>query len=701
VVFVLLFLGTLNYFVPVCRLNVPHTCIKINLFFLGNFLHLFRVYKEKEGKLGKNIVQKIIDSHLVEGEAVKGNEAGIRIDQTLTQDATGTMVYLQLEALGIPRIRTELSVSYVDHNTLQEGFENADDHLYLQTVAEKFGIYYSRAGNGICHQVHLERFGAPGKTLLGSDSHTPTNGGIGMLSIGAGGLDIAIAMAGGPFYLTYPRVLKVNMTGKLQPWVSAKDIILKLLEILTTKGNVGWIVEYGGEGVKTLSVPERATITNMGAELGVTTSIFPSDETTRAFLKAQDREEAWTILQPDEDAEYDRVLDLDLSRIEPMAAQPHSPDNVVRVKEIEGLKVHQVLVGSCTNSSYKDVTTLAEIVKGKHATPGVSFGVAPGSRQVLLMAARESSVATLISAGARLLESACGFCIGAGQAPPSGGVSVRTNNRNFFGRSGTLDAGIYLVSPETAAACALKGEMADPRDVAEEFGIEYPDVALPDRFLIDDTMVIPPLEDTSSVEIRRGPNIGNPPEPSPLTEGIHGEVTLKVGDKITTDHIMPAGARLKYRSNIPKYATFVFESVDPEFHRNAFEKKEQGIASIVVGGLSYGQGSSREHAAICPSYLGVRAVIAKSFERIHSANLVNFGIVPLGFADEGDYDRVEQGDRVDLPSIMEDIKKGDTVKGVNITKGIEFELKHSLSQRQIEILEAGGRLPYTNQSGTL
>lgn len=651
--------------------------------------------------MGKNIVQKIIDSHLVEGEAVKGNEAGIRIDQTLTQDATGTMVYLQLEALGIPRIRTELSVSYVDHNTLQEGFENADDHLYLQTVAEKFGIYYSRAGNGICHQVHLERFGAPGKTLLGSDSHTPTNGGIGMLSIGAGGLDIAIAMAGGPFYLTYPRVLKVNMTGKLQPWVSAKDIILKLLEILTTKGNVGWIVEYGGEGVKTLSVPERATITNMGAELGVTTSIFPSDETTRAFLKAQDREEAWTILQPDEDAEYDRVLDLDLSRIEPMAAQPHSPDNVVRVKEIEGLKVHQVLVGSCTNSSYKDVTTLAEIVKGKHATPGVSFGVAPGSRQVLLMAARESSVATLISAGARLLESACGFCIGAGQAPPSGGVSVRTNNRNFFGRSGTLDAGIYLVSPETAAACALKGEMADPRDVAEEFGIEYPDVALPDRFLIDDTMVIPPLEDTSSVEIRRGPNIGNPPEPSPLTEGIHGEVTLKVGDKITTDHIMPAGARLKYRSNIPKYATFVFESVDPEFHRNAFEKKEQGIASIVVGGLSYGQGSSREHAAICPSYLGVRAVIAKSFERIHSANLVNFGIVPLGFADEGDYDRVEQGDRVDLPSIMEDIKKGDTVKGVNITKGIEFELKHSLSQRQIEILEAGGRLPYTNQSGTL
>ncbi len=651
--------------------------------------------------MGKNIVQKIIDSHLVEGEAVKGNEAGIRIDQTLTQDATGTMVYLQLEALGIPRIRTELSVSYVDHNTLQEGFENADDHLYLQTVAEKFGIYYSRAGNGICHQVHLERFGAPGKTLLGSDSHTPTNGGIGMLSIGAGGLDIAIAMAGGPFYLTYPRVLKVNMTGKLQPWVSAKDIILKLLEILTTKGNVGWIVEYGGEGVKTLSVPERATITNMGAELGVTTSIFPSDETTRAFLKAQEREEVWTILQPDEDAGYDRILDLDLSRIEPMAAQPHSPDNVVRVKEIEGLKVHQVLVGSCTNSSYKDVTTLAEIVRGKHATPGVSFGVAPGSRQVLLMAARESSIATLISAGARLLESACGFCIGAGQAPPSGGVSVRTNNRNFFGRSGTLDAGIYLVSPETAAACALKGEMADPRDVAEEFGIEYPDVALPDRFLIDDTMVIPPLEDTSSVDIRRGPNIGNPPEPSPLTEGIHGEVTLKVGDKITTDHIMPAGARLKYRSNIPKYATFVFESVDPEFHRNAFEKKEQGIASIVVGGLSYGQGSSREHAAICPSYLGVRAVIAKSFERIHSANLVNFGIVPLGFADESDYDRIEQGDRVDLPSIMEDIKKGDTVRGVNITKGIEFELRHSLSQRQIEILEAGGRLPYTNQSGTL
>lgn len=648
--------------------------------------------------MGKNIVQKIIDSHFVTGEAVKGKEAGIRIDQTLTQDATGTMVCLQLEAMDIPRVKTELSVSYVDHNTLQDGFENADDHLYLETVARKFGINYSRAGNGICHQVHLERFGVPGKTLLGSDSHTPTGGGIGMLSIGAGGLDVALAMAGEPFFLTYPKVLKVNLTGKLKPWVSAKDIILRLLQILTTKGNVGWIVEYGGEGVKTLSVPERSTITNMGAELGVTTSIFPSDETTRAFLKGQNREESWISLEADGDAEFDRVLDLDLGTVEPMVAQPHSPDNVAKVRDIAGLKVHQVLVGSCTNSSYKDVTSVAGILKDRKVSSDVSFGVAPGSRQVFLMAAKESSVASLVLAGARILESACGFCIGAGQAPPSGGVSVRTNNRNFFGRSGTKDAGIYLVSPETAAACALTGKMTDPRDVAEELAIEYPDVKVPDQFLIDDTMIIPPVGDSSSVKIRRGPNIGNPPEASPLQEGIKGEVTLKVGDKITTDHIMPAGARLKYRSNIPKYATFVFETVDAEFHRKALEKKAQGIASIVVGGLSYGQGSSREHAAICPSYLGVRAVIAKSFERIHSANLVNFGIVPLLFKNESDYDRIEQEDAIELPSIRDDIEKGERVRALNVTKGYEFTLTHGLSKRQIEILDAGGRLQYTKQN---
>ncbi|RMG60174.1 MAG: aconitate hydratase [Deltaproteobacteria bacterium] len=651
--------------------------------------------------MGKNIVQKIIDAHLVSGEPVPGKEVGIRIDQTLTQDATGTMVYLQFESMGIPRVRTELSVSYVDHNTLQEGFENADDHLYLQTVAAKYGIYYSKAGNGICHQVHLERFGAPGKTLLGSDSHTPTNGGIGMLAIGAGGLDVAIAMAGGPFYLTYPKVLKVNLTGKLRPFVSAKDVILKLLEILTTKGNVGWVVEYGGEGVKTLSVPERATITNMGAELGVTTSIFPSDEITRAFLRAQGREEVWVPLEADPDAEYDRVIDLNLSELEPMVAQPHSPDNVVKVRDIAGLPVDQVLIGSCTNSSYKDVTTVAKILEGRKVHPRVSFGVAPGSRQVLLMATKESSLATLVEAGARILESTCGFCIGAGQAPPSKGVSVRTNNRNFFGRSGTKDAGVYLVSPETAAACALKGEIADPRDVAEELGIEYPDVQVPEKFIIDDSMIIPPAEDPATVEIRRGPNIGNPPEPAPLPDAIRGEVTLKVGDKITTDHIMPAGSRLKYRSNIPKYATFVFETVDPEFHKRALENKEKGVHNVIVGGMSYGQGSSREHAAICPSYLGVRAVIAKSFERIHSANLVNFGIIPLLFVNESDYDRIDQGDRIELPSVKEDIQKGDRVKAVNATKGYEFELTHTLSQRQIEILLAGGRLAYTKQKGAL
>ncbi|GAB4372319.1 MAG: aconitate hydratase [Deltaproteobacteria bacterium] len=649
--------------------------------------------------MGRNIVEKIIRNHYVSGQMKPGREVAVRIDQTLTQDATGTMAYLQFEAMGVPRVKTEISVSYVDHNTLQEGFENADDHLYLQTVAARHGIFYSRAGNGICHQVHLERFGAPGKTLLGSDSHTPTGGGIGMMAIGAGGLDVAVAMAGGPFYMTFPRVIRVNLTGKLSPWVSAKDVILKLLEILTTKGNVGCVVEYGGEGVATLSVPERATITNMGAELGVTTSIFPSDKVTRAFLKAQGRESQYVRLQADRTAKYDRVIDIDLSTLEPMVAQPHSPDNVARVKDLAGKKVHQVLVGSCTNSSYKDVTTLAKILAGRTISPNVSFGVAPGSRQVLQMAARESSIASLVGAGARILETACGFCIGAGQAPPSGGVSVRTNNRNFEGRSGTKDAGIFLVSPETAAACALKGEMADPRDVAAELGIEYPEVKMPRKFLIDDSMVLPPAEDPSQVEVRRGPNIGNPPENVPLPETIRGEVTLKVGDKITTDHIMPAGARLKYRSNIGKYAEFVFEGVDPTFSRRSLENKAKGIHNVVVGGLSYGQGSSREHAAICPSYLGVRAVITKAFERIHSANLINFGIVPLLFVNESDYDRIDQGDRIEIPGIREGIRRKEPLPANNVTKGFTFPVKHTLTERQIEIVLAGGRLAYTKKSG--
>jgi aconitate hydratase len=649
--------------------------------------------------VGRNIVEKIIKNHYVSGERKPGKEVAIRIDQTLTQDATGTMAYLQFEAMGVPRVKTELSVSYVDHNTLQEGFENADDHLYLQTVAAKHGIYYSRAGNGICHQVHLERFGAPGKTLLGSDSHTPTGGGIGMMAIGAGGLDVAVAMAGGPFFLTYPRVVKVNLTGSLAPWVSAKDVILKLLEILTTKGNVGCIIEYGGEGVATLSVPERATITNMGAELGVTTSVFPSDRVTKAFLKGQGRKDQWGKLAADPTAKYDRVIDIDLSQLEPMVAQPHSPDNVSRVKDIAGKRVDQVLVGSCTNASYKDITTLAKIMNGRLIRENVSFGVAPGSRQVLQMSAKESSIATLVSSGARILETACGFCIGAGQAPPSDGTSVRTNNRNFEGRSGTKSAGIFLVSPETAAACALKGEMADPRDVAAELGIEYPDVKVPKKFLVDDSMVLPPAEDASSVTVRRGPNIGNPPESVPLPDTIRGEVALKVGDKITTDHIMPAGARLKYRSNIGKYAEFVFEGVDQAFSNRALENKAKGIHNVVVGGMSYGQGSSREHAAICPSHLGVRAVITKSFERIHSANLINFGIVPLLFADEADYDRIEQGDRIEIPDIRETITRGSTVKARNMTKGLEFEVKHTLTDRQIEIILAGGRLAYTKEKG--
>lgn len=641
--------------------------------------------------MAETSVDKILKSHIVEGDPKPGERAAIKIDQTLTQDATGTMAYLQLEAMGAAEVKTELSVSYVDHNTLQNGFENADDHIYLKDIAEKLGIYYSRAGNGICHQVHLERFGAPGKTLLGSDSHTPTGGGIGMFAVGAGGLDVAVAMAGGPFWLTYPRVVGVRLTGELQPWVSAKDVILTLLADLTTRGNVGTVLEYFGPGVETLSVPERATITNMGAELGVTTSVFPSDDVTRDFLKAQEREEAWVHLTADDDAEYDRVIELELSEVVPMAAAPHSPDNVSPVAELAGLEVDQVCIGSCTNSSYKDLATVAEILKGETVHPNVSLVVAPGSRQVLQMISADGHVADFIAAGARLVESACGFCIGAGQAPRTDAVSLRTNNRNFYGRSGTPSAGIYLVSPETAAAAAINGKITDPR----ELGKDYPVIERPERFIVDDSMIIHVYN--PGVEIRRGPNIGPPPENVPLPEALVGEVMLKVGDKVTTDHIMPAGPRLKYRSNIDTYSTFVFEGVDPDFAEKAKAKKAVGVYSFVVGGESYGQGSSREHAAICPMHIGVKAIFAKSLERIHTANLVNFGILPLTFRDPGDYDKVGASDDLKIPTDEENFAVGMPITVKNKTKGTTFDVDHNLDARQIAIVRAGGLLNYTRE----
>ena len=641
--------------------------------------------------MSKSLAQKILEEHLVVGKYVPGNEIGIKIDQTLTQDATGTMAYLQFEAMGLKQVKTELSVSYVDHNTIQVGFENADDHKYLQTVAAKYGIVYSKAGNGICHQVHLERFGKPGKTLLGSDSHTPTGGGIGMIAIGAGGLDVAVTMGGGEFYITCPRVYKINLKGSLQPWVSAKDVILKMLEIFTVKGNVGVIMEYAGPGVKTLSVPERATITNMGAEMGVTTSIFPSDEETRKFLKAQGREADWVELKADDDAEYDRIIDLDLSELEPLAAAPHSPGNIVRVRDMKDLKIDQVMVGSCTNSSYKEIATVAKIMKGKKVHPDVSFGVAPGSRQVLQMAARDGYLSDLIDSGARLLEAACGFCIGNSQSPKSAGVSLRTSNRNFEGRSGTMDAQVYLVSPEVAAVAAITGKFADPRKV----GIEYPKVNMPTKFLIDDSMFIFPKDADRNVEVARGPNIGTPPVNDKMPEHIIGNVGIKVGDKITTDHIMPAGARLKYRSNVPKYSEYVFEPIDPTFPKRAMEAKKKGLHTVVVAGESYGQGSSREHAALCPMYLGVKAIIAKSVERIHAANLVNFGIISLSFKNMADYDKIEQGDEIEIPDIKKKLQNNEPVILLNKTKNLKIELGYSLSQRQKDILYEGGLLSYT------
>jgi aconitate hydratase len=632
-----------------------------------------------------------LGSHLVEGRLEPGTEIAIRIDQTLTQDATGTMAYLQFEAMDVPRVKTELSVSYVDHNTLQDGFENADDHRYLQTVASKYGIYYSKAGNGICHQVHLERFGRPGKTLLGSDSHTPTGGGIGMIAIGAGGLDVAVAMGGGPFYLTCPKVLKINLSGKLQPWVSAKDVILTILKMLTTKGNVGIMIEYGGDGIKTLSVPERATITNMGAELGVTTSVFPSDEITRNFLKAQRRQSEWIELAADAAADYANVIDLDLGSIMPMVAKPHSPDNISTIKELTGMKVDQVMVGSCTNSSFRDLMIVASMLKGRRVFPDVSFGVAPGSRQVLEMVARNGAMADIVSAGARILESTCGFCIGSGQAPKTGAVSVRTSNRNFEGRSGTKSANVYLTSPESAVAAALTGGILDPRDL----GITYPEIAMPEQFWIDDAMVLPPAKDPLSVAVCRGPNIGDPPAAELLPDIIRGVVAIKVGDKITTDHIMPAGSRLKYRSNIPKYAEFVFEGVDASFAKKALENKRAGKHNVVIAGASYGQGSSREHAAICPMYLGVKTVIAKSFERIHAANLINFGILPLTFTNEEDYDAIGANDTIEIGTIKATLDRGTDLMLKDLTSGKSIPLKYTLSARQRDILLAGGMLNYT------
>ena len=651
--------------------------------------------------MNNNLTYKVLRNHLVEGCSLEpGSQIGIRMDQTLTQDATGTMAYLQFETMGVPKVRTELSVSYVDHNTVQIGYENADDHKYLQSVAAKYGIIFSRAGNGICHQVHLERFGKPGKTLLGSDSHTPTGGGIGMIAIGAGGLDVAVAMAGGPFYLTCPKVIKVNLKGKLNPWVAAKDVVLKMLEMFTTKGNVGCVFEYGGEGVKTLSVPERATITNMGAECGVTTSVFPSDETTRSFLKAQGREKDWTELIADPDAEYDKVVDLDLGTIEPLAAYPHSPGNIKKVKELEGMNVDQVCLGSCTNSSYKDLMTVAHILKGRVAHPNVSFVIAPGSKQVLENIMRDGGLTELISAGGRLAESACGFCIGNSQSPKTEAVTLRTSNRNFLGRSGTKSANAYLISPETAAAAVITGKVTDPRNL-EQMGIPYPDVQMPAKFYIDDSMFIFPKDAAKAVEIYRGPNIGDPPSSEPLVDTIAGEVTIKVGDLTTTDHIIPAGSKMKYRSNVPKYSEFLFEVVDSTFYERAKKIQENGKHNIIIGGLSYGQGSSREHAALCPMYMGVKAVVAKSFERIHTANLINFGIIPLTFKNEKDYDKISQGDELAITNIRKTIEQGDALKLKNKTNGAEINLEYNLSDRQKKILLAGGTLSYMKSKSTL
>ena len=640
--------------------------------------------------MGLTLAQKIIRDHCISGDMTPGSEVALRIDQTLTQDATGTMAYLEFEAIGIPRVKTELSVAYIDHNTLQSGFENADDHRYIQSVCAKHGIRFSRPGNGICHQVHLERFGKPGKTLIGSDSHTPTGGGIGMLAFGAGGMDVAVAMGGGAYYITMPKMIKVNLTGRLRPWVSAKDVSLEILRQLSVKGGVGYIIEWGGPGVDTLSVPERATITNMGTELGATTSIFPSDEVTREFLAAQGREQDYLPLASDPDASYDKVIHIDLSTLEPLLACPHSPDNIRPASQLSAVKVDQVCIGSCTNSSLRDMLRVAAILKGKTVHPTVSLSVSPGSKQVLRMMAECGALADLLAAGARVLECACGPCIGMGFSPNSAGVSLRTFNRNFEGRSGTKDAQVYLVSPELAAASALTGFITDPRTLGD-----YPEITLPEAFRVDDSAVLMPLSEAEAAqaEVLRGPNIKPFPQTRPLDDTIDAGLTLKVGDNITTDHIMPAGAKiLPYRSNIPKLSEYCFAVCDESFSVRA---KEAG-QSFVVGGSNYGQGSSREHAALVPLYLGVRAVIAKSFARIHAANLINAGIVPLTFADPQDYDRLNQGDRLILADVHKGLETGRFTL-TDATGGFTVELEGQFTSRQREMLLAGGLLPYTRK----
>ncbi len=638
--------------------------------------------------MGKNLTYKILAEHLISGKLVPGEEIGIKIDQTLTQDATGTLAYLQFELMGEPKVKTELSVSYVDHNTLQQGVENADDHRYLQTVAAKYGIKFSRPGNGICHQVHLERFGKPGKTLLGSDSHTPTAGALGMIAIGAGGLDVAVAMAGGEFFLTAPEVIKIEFTGILRKWVSAKDVVLYMLSLMSTKGNVNKVLEYGGAGLKTVSIPERATISNMGAETGVTTSIFPADEITKKFLSAQARIADWRELHADADAEYAKVITINLSDLVPMVALPHSPENVVPLKEIVGKKVDQVEIGSCTNSSLRDLMIVGEILKNKKVSPDTSLSIAPGSRQVFSMIAKNGTLSNLIDAGARIMESTCGFCIGIGQAPRTNAVSVRTNNRNFEGRSGTKSAQVYLVSPATAALAAIAGKFIDPLSKGEN---DFPQIKMPDKFDVDDRMI---LSGSPGEDVQRGPNISELPINAAVTDKATGMVAIKLADKITTDHIMPAGEYLKYRSNIKRYSEFVFKNLAADFSKYAFEIKSRGQAVFIVAGESYGQGSSREHAALCPMYLGVRAVLAKSLERIHAANLVNFGILPLLFVAANDYAKIDKDDELQIKEIISCLDADKNIVVFNKTKNLKLKMKYSLTVRQKEILKAGGLLNY-------
>ncbi len=642
--------------------------------------------------MGNTIAQKIIRQHLVSGEMTVGADIGLRIDQTLTQDATGTMAYLEFEAMGVPRVKTERSVAYIDHNTLQSGFENADDHQFIQSIAQKHGIYFSRPGNGICHQLHLERFGIPGKTLIGSDSHTPTGGGIGMLAFGAGGLDVAVAMGGGEYHINMPKMTKIELTGKLSPWVSAKDVILAVLQKMSVKGGVGKIIEYGGDGIRTLSVPERATITNMGTELGATTSIFPSDEITKAFLEAQGRGDCWVELSSDPDAVYDEIIQLDLSALVPMAACPHSPDAVKTVEEIGKIKIDQCCIGSCTNSSYLDMMRVASILKGHTIHPDVSLTIGCGSKQVYQMLASNGALADIIAAGARILECACGPCIGMGQSPNSGGISLRTFNRNFEGRSGTADAQVYLVSPETAAVSAINGCLTDPRTLGAQT-----EITLPEKFLINDNLILPPVPEElmETVEIKRGPNIKPFPVSEALPERIQKKAILKVGDNITTDHIMPAGSKiLPYRSNIPYLSNFCFGVCDKEFPERC--KAEDG--GIVIGGSNYGQGSSREHAALVPLYLGIRAVVAKSYARIHCANLANAGLLPLQFKVESDYDGIDQMDELSLPRIREELTAGTDVTMENLTKGTTLHLTAVLTDRQRAMVLAGGLLNYTKNT---